>query len=341
MTFSKHLLASWRLGGFFLFFSFLATQAHAQDVSSPEYVEARQRLQEGKTLYGQGNIDGARLKFEQACAVLKTPACERALGLAQFYTKRYLEALGNLQRALEDRELDTVQRKQVTDLMTQAYDKTGHLEVRAPAGGRVRIDDTTDAGNAPLREVVHVTVGAHVVSVTVEEKTERLNVDCSEGKIVKVDFSDKFPGLSVDNGHVGTGVPEPHEVDHVRTSVGWVVPIVAAGLGVVGIGMGIGFASASQSAHTSAVNMLAATPGICANLGTAGCVSYKSQIDSQNSSTAVSIAGYVAGAALLTTAVILWVVWPKASIRHEGKVGATFVPSVSPGGMSMSLVGRF
>ncbi len=328
----KNLLASWRLGGFFLFFLF-ATQARAQDVSSPEYVEARQRLQEGKTLYGQGNIDGARLKFEQACAVLKTPACERALGLAQFYTKRYLEALGNLQRALDDKELDTVQRKQVTDLMTQAYDKTGHLEVRAPAGGRVRIDDTTDAGNAPLREVVHVTVGAHVVSVTIEEKTERMNVECSEGKIVKVDFSDKFPGMAVGSGQVGNG-PETSQVDHVRTSMGWVVPAVVAGLGAVGIGIGIGFASASQSAQTNATNML--TPGICQNLMTASCASYKSQIDSQNSSTAVSIGGYVAGAALLTTAVILWVVWPKATRQR-----AVLVPSASPSGMSMSLVGRF
>ena len=60
-----------------------STTARAQE-SSPEYVEARQRLQEGKTLYAGGNLDGARLKFEQACAVLKTPACQRALGIADF-----------------------------------------------------------------------------------------------------------------------------------------------------------------------------------------------------------------------------------------------------------------
>jgi len=310
-----------------------ATQAHAQGDSSPEYVEARQRLQEGKTLYAQNNIDGARLKFEQACAVLKTPACERALGLAQFYTKRYLEALGNLQRALDDKELDTIQRKQVTDLMQQAYDKTGHLEVRAPAGGRVRVDDTTDAGNAPLREVVHVTVGSHVVSVTIEQRTERLNVECAEGKIIKVDFTDKFPGMAVDNGqHQGGGGPEP-QTEHVRTSVGWVVPIVAAGLGLVGIGFGVGFGAASQTAHTNVLSLF--QTGICADVTSAGCAPYKSAVDTQNTDTTVSIVGYVAGAALLATSVILWVVWPKA----ERKMAV--VPSASPNGMSVSLLGRF
>jgi tetratricopeptide (TPR) repeat protein len=307
----------------------VATTARAQDQSSPEYVEARQRLQEGKSLYAQGNLDGARLKFEQACAVLKTPACQRALGLADFYTKRYLEALGNLQRALEDKELDTTQRKQITDLMQQAYDKTGHLEVHAPAGGHVRIDDTTDVGNAPLTEVVNVTVGSHIVSVTVEEKTERKTVECAEGRVVKVDFSDRFPS---ETGGGGPGTP--NESVHVRTGAGWIVPIVVGGVGLVGLGLGMGFGLASQSAQTDAAALFA--KGICANQSSSTCAPYKDKINAQNTSSAVSIAGYVAGGVFIATAAVLFAVWPKAERQK-----AVLVPSVSPTSASLMLQGRF
>src|SRR5207248_6741227 len=137
--------------------------------------------------------------------------------------------LGNLQRSLDDATLDTVQRKQVTDLMQQSYDKTGHLEVHAPAGGHVRIDDTIDAGNAPLTEVVHVTVGSHTVSVTIEEKTERKTVECAEGKVLKVDFSDRFPQM----GHDGHDInPQPIDEEHKKM---FPPPAGAIVVGVVGL----------------------------------------------------------------------------------------------------------
>lgn len=308
----------------------IGISAHAQE-SSPEYVEARQRLQEGKTLYAQGNLDGARLKFEQACAVLKTPACQRALGLADFYTKRYLEALGNLQKALDDRELDTTQRKEINDLMQQAYDKTGHLEIHAPAGAHVKIDDTIDAGNAPLSDVVNVTIGSHTITVSIEDKSERKTVECSEGKVLKVDFADRFPGMGEGNPH---GTPEKPETEHVRSGAGWGVPIALGAVGLVGIGLGIGFGLASQSAQSDAQTLF--QKGICADQTSPTCAPYKSKIDAQNTDSAVSIAGYVVGGVFIATAAVVFAVWPK---MERQKV--TVVPSVSPNAASLTLQGRF
>ena len=308
----------------------LAASAHAQENSSPEYVEARQRLQEGKTLYGQGNLDGARLKFEQACAVLKTPACQRALGLADFYTKRYLEALGNLQKALDDRELDTTQRKEITDLMQQAYDKTGHLEIHAPAGGHVKIDDTVDVGNAPLNDVVNVTIGTHTISVSIEGKTERKEVECSEGKVLKVDFSDRFPN----GGNEGNGGNPPVTTERFRPGAGWVVPAVVGGVGLIGLGLGIGFAMASQSADSDAKTLFA--KGICANASSPSCLPYKDKIDAKNTDSAISIVGYVTGGVLLATSAVMFAIWPK---RERAK--ATVVPTVSPTSMGFSVQGFF
>ncbi len=299
----------------------IASAAHAQDSSSPEYVEARQRLQEGKTLYAGGNLDGARLKFEQACAVLKTPACQRALGLADFYTKRYLEALGNLQKALEDRELDTTQRKEITDLMQQAYDKTGHLEIHAPAGGRVKIDDTVDAGNAPLNDVVNVTIGTHTISVSIEGKTERKTVECSEGKILKVDFADRFPEMG-DHGH---GPTEP--VETRKSAVPPTGAIVTGAVGLVGIGLGIGFGVASGSANSDNLSRGATAGGICTTNPTAQvCLDGKATRDSQQTDAVISTIGYVAGGVALAAAVVWWLVAPRKIVEHRAMILPTFGP---------------
>lgn len=304
----------------------LASTARAQDTSSPEYVEARNRLQEGKALYSKNDIEGARLKFEQACAVLKTPACERALGLAQYYTKRYLEALGNLQKALEDRELDTAQRKQVTDLMQQAYDKTGHLEVRAPAGGHVRIDDTIDVGNAPLTEVVHVTVGSHIVSVSVEEKTERKTIECAEGKVIKVDFTDQFPHAGNDGNH-GNGTPPLVEEEHKTMFPPPTGAIVTGLVGLVGLGFGIGFGVASSDANSANTSRGASAGGVCSsNPNAQVCLDGKSTRDSQQTDAIISTIGYVAGGAALVTALVWWLVAPRKIVEHKALV----VPQVGP-----------
>ncbi|HEY1958706.1 MAG TPA: hypothetical protein VGH28_23985 [Polyangiaceae bacterium] len=303
----------------------IAASAHAQDASSPEYVEARQRLQEGKTLYGQGNLDGARLKFEQACAVLKTPACQRALGLADFYTKRYLEALGNLQKALDDRELDTTQRKEITDLMQQAYDKTGHVEIHAPAGGRVKIDDTIDVGNAPLNDVVNVTIGTHTISVSIEGKTERKTVECSEGKVLKVDFADRFPN-SGNDGHLGT---TPQYETHKRMFPPPTGAIVTGVVGLVGLGLGIGFGVASGNANGDNVARGATANGICSTNPTSQvCLDGKSTRDSQQTDAVVSTVMYVAGGVLLATAVVWWLVAPRKVVEHQ----AMILPSIGPHG---------
>ncbi len=308
-------------------------QDHGQD-SSPEYVEARNRLQEGKTLYGQGNIDGARLKFEQACAVLKTPACQRALGLSQFYTKRYLEALGNLQRSLDDATLDTVQRKQVTDLMQQAYDKTGHIEVHAPAGGHVKIDDTIDAGNAPLTEVIHVTVGSHIVSVTIEEKTERKTIECSEGKVLKVDFSDRFPQMGND-GHGNN--PQPIDEEQKKMFPPPTGAIVTGVVGLVGIGLGIGFGAASGDANSTNLARGLGAGGVCSSNASAQvCIDGKSTRDAQQTDALISTIGYVAGGVALVTALVWWLAAPRKVVIHKALVTPTFGPRTAGAAFNFS-----
>ncbi len=317
----------------------LSASAFAQDQTSPEYQEAKQRLQEGKALYGQGNIDGARLKFEQACSVLKTPACLRALGLSDFYTKRYLEALGNLQKALEDKELTTTQRKQVTDLMQQAYAQTGHLEITAPAGGRVRIDDTVDEGNAPLSDEVHVTAGQHIVSVTVDTHAERMTVDCAQGKLVKVDFTSKFPAASGATGGAGAqgngGVGQPGgpgeggEQHHAGGGVTrWIVGGAVAAVGLVGVGLGVGFLVDSGSASDDAANLrtqLGASAS-CPGADAAQCATLSGLKDRYDNGQTLGPVFLGVGVGLVVAGAATALLWPGP--KKEQSTGLRVVPFV-------------
>ena len=176
---------------------------------------------------------------------------------------------------------------------------------------------------------MHVTAGTHNISVTVEQKTERKTLECSEGKVLKVDFDDRFPEL---HGH-GNDIHQP-EVERYRPAGGWIAPLVVEGLGLVGVGLGIGFGLASQSAKSDAEALFA--KGICANQSSAGCAPYKQKIDAERTDSTISVIGYVTGGVLIATGAVLFFAWPKAERQK-----AMLVPSVGPNSAALTLQGRF
>jgi hypothetical protein len=96
----------------------------------------------------------------------------------------------------------------------------------------------------------------------------------------------------------------------------------------------MGFGVASQSARSDADALFA--KGICANQTSPTCLPYKDKIDAENASSALSIAGYVAGGALLVTSAVLFAVWPKA---ERAKI--TVAPTMSPTAAGLSVHGFF
>ena len=216
--------------------------------------------------------------------------------------------------------------------MQQAYDKTGHLEILAPAGAHVRIDDTIDAGNAPLADEVHVTIGSHSISVQVEGKTERKTIECAEGKVVKVDFADRFPNSNQQGNHNGGGGP----VEEVHTSV---IPptgaIITGVVGLVGIGLGIGFGVASGSANSTNMTNGSSAMGVCSTQLTTNpiCTSAESTRQSQQTDAIASTVGYVAGGVLLVAAVVWWAVAPRKIVERR----VTVLPAVGPRSAGLAL----
>jgi hypothetical protein len=275
--------------------------------------EARTRFQEGKELYATGKVDEARLKFLQACAVLKDDVCQRNLAVAEFFSGHYVDAYPRLEKIMASGVLKSEPdvEREFQRMRDESYAKIGHVDVQAPPGAQIRIDDAIDAGNAPLKELIRVTAGKHVVSVQVETKIEREEIDCAAGRIVKVDFMQKFgimPGLGPDTPQGDT------RTKYAEGRIPVVVGLGAAGL--IGLSMGVGFGVASSAARDDANRMAAG--GACVDRASTACSDLQSKVSSTNGFGTASIVSYVAGGALIAGAAVAFFLWPKKTAIPTG-----------------------
>ncbi|CAN5300515.1 hypothetical protein BH09MYX1_BH09MYX1_48440 [soil metagenome] len=155
-------------------------------------------------------------------------------------------------------------------------------------------------------------------------------VDVKAGEVVDIDLrpaGDTTAGPSKTDPALIT--PPPPATETYRPMVGYVVPAVLAGLGLVGIGMGVGFAVSRQGAASDRDALLMS--GVCANATSASCAAYTDRVDAVNADTTAAIVGYVVGGVLLAASVAAYLIWPKA----------TRVVVVAPNGLGLSLVGTF
>lgn len=311
--------------------------------------EATLRFKEGKALYAQGKIDDARLKFLQACAVLQDDTCMRNLSVAEYYSGHYVEAYRDIKSLLARGVLKAepqVQRE-FEEMARQAYDKTGHIQVKGVDGSVVVIDEREKAGTCPISDPVDVVIGKHVIVSRKDDQIERREVDVVPGKITQVDLTPAVvappPGGAVKpppaGGDVkpppgGGDVKPPPDTAHVRPAAGWIVPGVVGGVGLVGLIVGMAEGAASQGAKTDADALFAR--GVCADRASAGCAAYEDKVNSKNSASTVSVIGYVGGGVLLATAAVLFVVWPK-----QARVMGSVVPVFGDKFAGLSWAGRF
>lgn len=299
----------------------LPALAHAQSNAAEQ--EAQERFKEGKALYAQNKIEEARLKFVQACAVLKDDVCIRNLAVAEFYSNHAVDAYRNITGLLARGTLKSEPEVQheFERMQQKAYGKTCHIDVQAPPGGQVRIDDAIDAGNAPLKELIHVSEGRHVVSVQVETQIEREEIDCAAGKVVKVDFNRKFNFVIGPPGgeEKKKMFPPPDTEPKTKMFPPPIGAIVVMGVGLVGIGLGVGFAVDSTGKDSDARKL-----GPCAGANDPACAKARELRDSQNTSASIATASIVIGSVMVAGGLAWWLIAPRKA-RQSG-----FVPSISP-----------
>jgi len=300
--------------------------AHADDAA---VAEAQQRFQEGLDLADAGKHEPARLKFQQAWAVFKSPAVLYNLARTEQLTGHELEALEHFRQFVKisqtDAKITDAMREKARQNTEELARKLGQISVEAPATARVTVDGKPVES---IADPVPVRPGSHKVEATFEGKSKTVSVDCSAGLIVKakIEFEAGFTEPPGEGRH---GSPK------------WMVPTFI-GLGVVGlagVGLGVGMGLSSQSAKDDSEKLRDATPGLCAPApggDAAKCADYRSKRDDASSAATISYVGYIAGGVLLAGAAVTLIMW---STHKEKSTGATVRPTIGFG--SVGFEGRF
>jgi len=138
--------------------------AHAQGADDPVTVQARQRFKEGVDAYDKGKYEEARLSFLQAYALKKHPAVLLNLAQSTARAGHPLEAAKYFKQYLKESTTATPQQRSDAEKgLSEARQKLGRIEVVAPSGTEITLDDGERVGTAPLGEAVDVEPGPHTV----------------------------------------------------------------------------------------------------------------------------------------------------------------------------------
>jgi hypothetical protein len=175
-------------------FASLPHAAHAQGADDSLVKEARARFKEGVDLYDKGQYEAARAKFLQAYALRRHPAILLNMGLSSLKSGHPAEAARELSQFQREATSATAQEHADADKgIAEARTKDGRLDVSAPTGTEISVDDTV-IGNAPLSDSVDVDPGQHTVKAKATDGTvDSRTVNTSVGQRLPVKFG---PGSS-------------------------------------------------------------------------------------------------------------------------------------------------
>ena len=158
-------------------------RAAAQD--DPVTMQARARFKEGVDFYDKGQYENARLAFLQAYALKKHPAV--LLNLAQSSAKagHPLEAAKYFQQFIkESTSASPQQRADAESGLAEVRQKLGRIEIVAPAGTDITLDEKERLGTAPFSEPLDVEPGAH----SLRAPNETVRVTANAGQKVQARF---------------------------------------------------------------------------------------------------------------------------------------------------------
>ena len=170
----------------------------------PATVQARARFKEGVDAYDKGKFEEARLAFLQAYTLKKHPAVLLNLAQSSARSNHPLEASKYFQQFL--REATTAspqQRKDAEAGLAEVRQKLGRIEVVAPAGTEISLDDQGKVGTTPI-EPIDVEPGSH----TVKSPTQTVTVTATAGQKVEARLGPSAPSTVVPTPVPSTTAPD-------------------------------------------------------------------------------------------------------------------------------------
>lgn len=329
--------------------------------SSADMAEAKLRFEEGLKLAENGDHEAARLKFNQAWALLKSPSILFNLARAESLSNHLVEAYDHYREFFKlppDPKISDTQRQRATEKMQEISKKVALVDIEAPASARVMIDGrAVDPMLLINHEPVAIPPGSHTfASFASTAKTATL--DCPAGSVTRVKLVDEIIPVPSPTDASGGGDKKPNRKDEAGPSPssssgfwsgGRIAGAGLVGVGLVGLGLGVVFQMGVGSAKDDAASARASLPdpkdSACtdpttAAANTAACGKLKSSVDDQHSKETLRTAFFIGGGAFVVGGAVLFLVsGPSKSETNAARM--RFVPILSDREAGAALFGRF
>jgi hypothetical protein len=164
--------------------------AWSQDDAST--VQARARFKEGVEAYDKGKYEEARLAFLQAYTLKKHPSVLLNLAQSSAKSNHPLEASKYFQQFLREAVTATPQQKRDAEQgLAEVRQKLGRIEVVAPAGTEISLDEQGRVGTTPM-DAIDVEPGQH----TVKSPAQSVTVIATLGQKVEAKLGGPPPSVA-------------------------------------------------------------------------------------------------------------------------------------------------
>lgn len=218
--------------------------AWSQD--DPLTLQARARFKEGVDAFDKGKYEEARLSFLQAYTLKKHPAVLLNLAQSSAKSNHNVDALKYFQQFLKEATNATPQQKKDAETgLAEVRQKLGRIEVIAPSGTEVSLDDQGKVGTTPM-DPIDVEPGEH----TVKSPTQSVTVIATVGQKVQAKLTPQSAAapVIVPANPPPPETPPPPPPEHtqvdgaVRTKSSSNLLAPPANMTPVWIGLGVGIA---------------------------------------------------------------------------------------------------
>ncbi|MBX3224183.1 MAG: hypothetical protein KF795_26945 [Labilithrix sp.] len=289
--------------------------------------EARARFEEGIKQAEAGDHEAARLKFNQAWALLKNPAILYNLARSEQLSGHHVEALEHYRQFVKmppDPKVTEAQRQRVTETIAELSKKVAQIAIEAPPGARVTIDGRAiDPGNT---DPIPVTPGSHVVESTSDGKVKRITIECAAGTIAKANLTESAAAVAPapdaarsERSTVLNDVTMPPAADASPGfwTTGRALGLGAFGLGLAGVGAGIALHLSAKTAEENAERIRQTLPeprdsacsdGPNVEANKVVCASLRTETTNQNTRENLRTGFFIGGGVLAVGGAVLFLV---------------------------------
>jgi hypothetical protein len=332
-----------------------AAEARADGAEEEALRKARTRFEEGVAEAKAGDFEAARLSFAQAYTVHPSVVILWNLALMEEKTAHEASAMSHFKQYARSVTTEA-ERSDATRHIAALFDRTGHIDLIAPAGSLLWVDGAP-VGTAPLVEPVDVAPGKHRVESRTPLGTQATDTEAPVGRVAHVSFvayppmqgsasatptdaaRDPAPDAAIDQ-RARSSANAAHPIRAARAVT--VGALAAASAVAAGLAVYYGIQSNDAADHERELQISPRTSH-CNTAPTAECEQLKNDVGAAHNDYLAAEGLWIAGAVLAAGALGSWLLWPSAS-DGDGASRAVLVhlvPRPLAGGIGVAADGRF